>query len=424
VKPEVYSPRGGTFVAPILLWLILFLCLVISVVKYLTGLLMRLAFPGTTIRKDYTWQPTVSVLLPCYNEGRTVYHSIESISRSNYPVGSFEVIAQDDCSVDDSYEWMLKAQRDFTNISIRVGRNDSNCGKARTVCNALQHSTAEIIISIDSDCIFHPDAIRELTACFAEPMIGAVGGRVGVSNPNDNMLTVIQTIVYYAAFELYKIPENWTRSICCISGCLFAMRRNLLLEVEPLLRARHWFGIPVNQGEDRFLTHQVLMRGYGTYINNDALCWTAVPTRLPVLFNQQLRWRSSILRDLFYTLRSLPRHVFKLHPNTIFTMILTPLGAIVALLVMVTMLTSNPLAWASPMPLVAYLGVGAAFSWAIGRFSIRETIRHPLAFGAYIAWSFTSSLFITPLALCTFDSGDWGTRAKVSEETHLGHDSK
>jgi cellulose synthase/poly-beta-1,6-N-acetylglucosamine synthase-like glycosyltransferase len=403
--------------APILLWLILFLCLIISVVKYIVGLILRLSFPGAKVRKDYTWQPTVSVLLPCYNEGRTVYNSMETISKSNYPNDRFEVIAQDDCSVDDSYEWMLKAQRDFTNIPIRVGRNRFNCGKARTVCNALQFSTAEVILSIDSDCLFHPDVIRELTACFAEPRIGAVGGRVGVSNPNDNIITIIQTIVYYAAFELYKIPENWTRSVCCISGCLFAIRRELLLEIEPTLRARHWFGIPVNQGEDRFLTHQALLRGYTTYINNDALCWTAVPTKLSVLFNQQLRWRSSIMRDFFYTMRSLPRHVFKLHPNTVFTMVLTPLGAAVALLVIVAMLATNPLAWAGPQTLVIYLGLAAAFSWAIKKYSVRETIRHPLAFGAYIAWSMVSSLFITPLALFTFDSGDWGTRNKNQQET-------
>jgi hypothetical protein len=139
------------------------------------------------------------------------------------------------------------------------------------------------------------------------------------------------------------------------------------------------------------------------------------------LFNQQLRWRSSILRDLFYTLKTLPRHVWKLHPNALFTMILTPLGAIVALLVVVTMLTSDPLSWAGPQPLVVYLGLAAVFTWAIKKYSIREAIEHPLAFGAYIAWSMASSLFITPLALLTFDSGDWGTRAKVQEEVPVVH---
>jgi hyaluronan synthase len=408
--------------APLLMWLILVLCLVISVAKYLMGILLRLAFPGAKIRKDYSFEPAVSVLMPCFNEGKTVYETIESIAKSNYPHHKFEVIAQDDCSADDSYEWMLKAQRDFTHVRIRVGRNAENCGKARTVCNALQFSTAEIIISIDSDCIFHPDAIRELTAGFGEPGIGSIGGRVGVRNPNDSVLTAIQTIVYYSAFQLYKIPENWTRSVCCISGCLFAIRRQLLLEIEPAIRARHWFGIPVNQGEDRFLTHQTLLRGYGTYIDNEALCWTTVPTNLATLFKQQLRWRRSIVRDFFYTLRSLPQHVFKLHPNTVLTLVLTPLGAIVGLLVIVTSLTSDPLAWAGPMPAVTALAIAAVLSWWIRRYSAKEAIEHPLAFGAYVAWTLVSSLFLTPLALCTMDSADWGTRTKQPfEEVTIGN---
>jgi len=89
--------------APILLWIILVLCLLITVVKYLMGIIMRFSFPGTKAQKNYSYEPTVSVLMPCYNEGRTVYETIESISKSNYPNEKFEVIAQDDCSADDSY---------------------------------------------------------------------------------------------------------------------------------------------------------------------------------------------------------------------------------------------------------------------------------------------------------------------------------
>ena len=396
--------------APILLWLILVLSVLITVVKYLMGILLRLAFPSTMAKKDYSYEPTVTVLMPCYNEGKTVYETIASIAQSNYPNHKFEVFAQDDCSVDDSYEWMQKAQRDFTNIRIRTGRNEVNSGKARSVCNALRHSRAEVIISIDSDCIFHPNAIRELTACFAEPKMGSVGGRVGVRNPKDNVITAIQTLIYYSAFQLYKIPENWTRSVCCISGCLFAIRRELLLEIEPAIRARNWFGIPVSQGEDRFLTHQTLLRGYGTYINNDALCWTTVPNKLSVLFKQQLRWRRSIVRDFFFTLKTLPQHVWKLHPNTVLTLVLVPLGALVGLLVVLTALTQDPLSWAGPLPLLAALGIGAILTWIVKRYSAREAIGHPLAFAAYVGWSMVSSLFLTPLALCTMDSADWGTR--------------
>jgi cellulose synthase/poly-beta-1,6-N-acetylglucosamine synthase-like glycosyltransferase len=384
------------------------------------GIILKISFPSAKVQKDYSYEPAVSVLMPCFNEGKTVYETIESISKSNYPTDKFEVIAQDDCSVDDSYEWMLKAQRDFTNIRIRTGRNAVNSGKARTVCNALEQSTAEIIISIDSDCIFDPDAIRELTACFSEAHIGSVGGRVGVRNPNDSVITAIQAVIYYSAFQLYKIPENWTRSVCCISGCLFAIRRELLLELEPAIRARHWFGVPVNQGEDRFLTHQTLLRGYGTYINNDALCWTTVPNTVSVLFKQQLRWRRSIVRDFFFTLRTLPQHVWKLHPNAVWTLVLTPLGALVGFLVAVTALTQDPLAWAGPAPLLGALGIGAVLTWFIKKYSAREAVAHPLAFGAYVAWSMASSLLLTPLALLMMDSADWGTRTKQANEVAVG----
>jgi len=140
--------------------------------------------------------------------------------------------------------------------------------------------------------------------------------------------------------------------------------------------------------------------------------------RLSELFKQQLRWRRSIIRDLFFTLKTLPQHVWKLHPNTVLTLVLTPLGAVVALLVVLTTLSSNPMAWAGPAPLVASLGIAAALSWAIRKYSSKETVTNPLVFGAYVAWSLVSNLLITPLALCTMDSRDWGTRSKEQEVPH------
>jgi N-acetylglucosaminyltransferase len=140
-----------------------------------------------------------------------------------------------------------------------------------------------------------------------------------------------------------------------------------------------------------------------------------VPVTLPELFKQQLRWRRSIVRDLFYTLRTLPKHVWTLHPNTVLTLVLTPLGALLGLLVAITMLSGNPMAWAGPAPLLVYLGIAAVLSLVIRKYSAREAVNNPLAFGAYLAWSLVSSLFITTLALCTMDSKDWGTRTKEQE---------
>src|SRR5258708_10347504 len=179
-----------------LIWLILFLALLITIFKYTLGAVLRWSVAGAKIRKGFGFQPTVSVILPCYNEGRAVYEAIESISGSDYPNDRFEIIAQDDCSVDDSFQWMQRAQRGFTNIRVTVGRNAVNSGKARTVCNGLERSSAEIVISVDSDCVFDPQPIRELTPCFCEPALGGVGGRVGVMNTHKGTITAIHTVIY------------------------------------------------------------------------------------------------------------------------------------------------------------------------------------------------------------------------------------
>ena len=152
-----------------------------------------------------------------------------------------------------------------------------------------------------------------------------------------------------------------------------------------------------------------------------------MPNTLSVLFKQQLRWRRSIVRDLFYTLRTLPQHVWKLHPNTVFTLVLTPLGAIVAFLVAVTIaLSADPLAWAGPLPLVTALGIGAVLTAAIKKYSAREALAHPLVFWLLMSVGpLVSSLFLTPLALCTMDSADRargprnGTRGARWQRKHL-----
>jgi hypothetical protein len=100
-------------------------------------------------------------------------------------------------------------------------------------------------------------------------------------------------------------------------------------------------------------------------------------------------------------------------------MVLTPLGAIVALLLAIAMLAGNPTSWAGPQPLLVYLVIAAALSWAIRKYSPQEIVKNPLAFAAYVSWWLVSNLFLTPLALCTMDSRDWGTRNK-EQEVSLG----
>jgi cellulose synthase/poly-beta-1,6-N-acetylglucosamine synthase-like glycosyltransferase len=387
--------------------------LVSTFIVHAVAVLIKLSHHG--LIKDYDRQPTVSILLPCYNEGKTVYDTVESISKSNYPVEKFEIIARDDCSSDDSYDWLLQAQRDFTNIPISVAKNDQNSGKAHTVYAALKSSKAEIILSIDSDCIFHPDAIRELVACFADPKIGAVGGAVGVRNVNENLLTKGQTFVYYMSFHLIKMLETWSKSVTCISGCMFAIRRELMVSLDAAVMERSFLGIPVNDGEDRFLTHMVLLAGYGTIINTAAQCLTTVPNNFETLFKQQIRWQRSGVRDFIVTLKNLRAHLTKVHPMALYSQLLPTCAALAGVLLMILLLNTGIVSLAvAPIFFTFYGALAAVFHIIVCKRNPEQKINNPLSLLVFPVWIIAGRL-IQILAIFTLDSRDWGTRVLVPE---------
>jgi len=379
--------------------------------RYIIAGIQRLSTPDLGMKKDYALLPTLSVLLPCFNEGEAVYSTIESILASDYPANRLEIVVTDDCSVDDSYEWIQKAEQDFSG-QVRGFKNELNMGKTRTILNALARSHSEMVMIVDSDTILAPNAIRELMACFADPKMGAVGGPASVRNPNDNALTAFQTYLYYLGFRLGKVPESYCQFVGCIGGYMLAMRRSVLLEVQPKLEARNWFGVKVKDGEDRFLTHQILLAGYKTYCDMDAECWTTVPNTFKKYWLQQLRWRRSNARDFFYTIHHLPLHVRTLHWMSSYVYILTPLVMVISTIQVVVSLLFNPVEWFDPRMALGYIFMSFFIIALIRRFHPEQALDNPLLLFVYAVWWVANNVFLTPLALMTLDSDGWGNRDK------------
>ena len=56
----------------------------------------------------------LSIVVPLFNEGKSIYDTILSFRDLDYPKEKLTVIVVDDCSTDDSYEWACKAAAIFT----------------------------------------------------------------------------------------------------------------------------------------------------------------------------------------------------------------------------------------------------------------------------------------------------------------------
>ena len=363
---------------------------------------------------DASYCPTVTAILPCFNESAAVYDTIRSLRESDYPVERFKILVVDDASSDDSYKWILKAAEDFPNVEAQ--RNAHNLGKSRTILRALGQIDADIVMTVDSDMLFHRDAVKQLMLTLSDPTIDLAGGVVGVRNANQNLLTQMQALVYVMSFRMLKMSENWIGVVGCVAGCLFAIRRETMMKIKPMLDRRHWFGLAISDGEDRFLTHQVVLNGSKTEINLNSLCWTTVPTTLSGYFKQQLRWRRSGVRDLFYTMKRLHSHtrpslsylyVFLFNPVTTLTAML---GAIYILL--------NPLSWLSVVSLMMYIGAAFYLNLMAKKHDPSQAVENTFWVGLLgFAWSLVN-LLLTIICLFSFHESSWGTRTKILGGSH------
>lgn len=352
---------------------------------------------------DDAYEPTVTVVTPMYNEGESIRQTIRSLLAQDYPAHKLDVIVVDDCSTDDSYEQATSESRHQQRV--RILRNPINIGKRCSINRAVRESTSEIIVSVDSDVVLEPGAVRKLVRRFSAPRIAAVGGRVDILNKRENWLTRMQAVKYYYGYHFLKRVERACRTVMCLSGCLTAYRRSVLLELEPLLEGRNILGLPIKYGEDRFLTRQIVKAGYQTTMALDAVCRTKTPEKLGGYFAQQLRWRRSNIVDYFGGLS----HVWRLHP-----VVAIHYYSLFALFLAYPALLLQSLMAGTFWQLMAlHLGVASALG-VIYRLHVRrlppDQRVSAIDFLPITVIMPVSYAVLTPLAFLTLDSAKWETR--------------
>ena len=408
----------------IYLLLMLSLGLLLTAMLYIIPLFCILFLKKQTFgTKDYDTPCKVSILLPCFNEGPHAYDTIKSISQSNYPSALLEIVAVDDHSTDDSWEWIQKAQRDFSGaVRISAFRQPVNMGKYAALNRAANVARdADIFICIDSDCLFHVDAVRELVAGFTSDKVAAVGGHVRVSNVNENLVTKAQAAKYFYAYKVMKMFQNYLSNVTCISGCLFAIRRSAFFEIEDDVKTCNFLGEKFSAGEDRYMTHLLILKGYETRINLDAICWTEVPATFRKFFSQQWRWRRSGTQDYLLTLRTLGRHARTLRLASTVNLILPETVNYLKLFTFGFALASGgALEWIVLHQVVSYI-VFAPFLAVVHYWTKRSAPDQVVEGGTLqllpfiSAWTLAGAVTCTMMAIFAMDSNSWGTRVPTSK---------
>ena len=109
----------------------------------------------------------LSIVIPCYNEHRTINLIIDKIinSLNIYGYKNFEIIIVDDCSTDGTKETLKKLE---LKKNIKVFSHDHNLGKGAAIKTAIQHVCGDLLLIQDADLEYDPFDYDKLLLPFFE----------------------------------------------------------------------------------------------------------------------------------------------------------------------------------------------------------------------------------------------------------------
>jgi cellulose synthase/poly-beta-1,6-N-acetylglucosamine synthase-like glycosyltransferase len=355
------------------------------------ALLLPRAFSGL--------EPPITLVVPAYDEERTIAASIRSMLQLEY--GSFEIVVVNDGSRDGTLEVL---RREFelvpfpeaTRVSIPTRRvrgvyrsrrhaqlrvvDKENGGKADALNAGINAARSPLFCAVDADSVLVRDSLQRVVRPFlVDSTTIAAGGTIRIVNgcrvsegfveevgvPR-SWLARIQVVEYLRAFLFGRMGWSPANAMLIVSGAFGLFRRTVVIEAG---------GYRTDTvGEDMELVvrlhrlHRLARKPYRIVFVPDPICWTEAPESLRVLRRQRMRWQRGLLESLAAN-RGLLLHprggapgwlAFPVH------LLFEGLGPILEVAGYGLMLAALPLGWLSGPAVAAFLlaaiGLGTLLS--------------------------------------------------------------
>jgi cellulose synthase/poly-beta-1,6-N-acetylglucosamine synthase-like glycosyltransferase len=165
--------------------------------------------------------PSVSLIIPAYNEQAVIAEKLGNTFALDYPRELLEIIVVTDGSDDRTPEIV----RAYAARGVRLLHQPERRGKIAAMNRAVPYASGEVLVFSDANAMIEPQAIRALVANFADPQVACVGGvkRIRVSAS-----VQARGESAYWRYEAYlkKLDSQVNTAIGAI-GELFAIRREL-----------------------------------------------------------------------------------------------------------------------------------------------------------------------------------------------------
>jgi len=235
--------------------------------------------------------PFVTLIVPVYNEEKTISYKIKNIEELIYPKDKMEVIFVDGCSTDNTP--FIISQIKNTNKFIKLIKQKRRGGYNTGIFEGIINSKGEVILVTDAGSYYYPDAIKHLIKPFNDCEIGAVTGKEIVHIGKNHYFGPKLEAIYRTFYDFMRLAETRIDSTLDSKGEILAIRKDICMNV------LHKLECSPNACFDSCIPYQAKLDGYRTIFEPRAMYYEYAPATFMDRMRQQIRRASLLIGSMF-----------------------------------------------------------------------------------------------------------------------------
>lgn len=241
----------------------------------------------------FDYFPSVTFLLPGWNESKTAGITLESIQNLDYPKDKIKIVYIDNNSTDNTKEIVDSYIKDDSRIIYIL---ETKQGKHHAMNTGLTYVDTDLVACLDVDSTLHVNAMKIAAQYFKDENIKALASCM--------QLRDIETIWQRAQAIEYMLSVFWRKAYSSIDAIQvmpgpFSVFRKSVFDELGNYRSAH-------NAEDFEMTLRLHKNGYKIANAHKAYVYTVGPATFKSLIKQRVRWIRGFLenavdyKDMFF----------------------------------------------------------------------------------------------------------------------------
>jgi biofilm PGA synthesis N-glycosyltransferase PgaC len=228
-------------------------------------------------------KPTISIIIPTYNEATVIKEKLSNISLSNYPSEKMDAIVVDSGSTDNTASLAIEF---FTQNRLKgqVVEEKDRTGKSGALNLGLKYARGELVCISDAECSWDTEALGNAAKYFSDPTVGSVSGVHHIPSSNETMAGNVEGS-YRSIYRMLRITESKLYSTPIGEGEIQLFRRRDMTGFDPNVG-----------GDDTCAALCMIEKGFRAISAEDVVFSDPAPPAWGIRFTQKIRRGQHVLQ--------------------------------------------------------------------------------------------------------------------------------